>query len=1080
MKIYFKLILQLNKIIKFALMQGMEASHIFPRNSSAPTPYRSRWVADTINKNPSVALFADQSCSPYQSAFNSTSDSLSVSDFPQNPGMHNVIHIYDCHVVPSPAPWNAPTPVVDPYDPVITFPTSITNSPFLQRNSSTGRGSINSAGMSGSALLRLSTSYARASPLSERDLVAGSPLSPVTNAADALRSSINQFAEGANAYDSNEENIFSQVKILQDCREDESVIDKEGVQSLLTEYLPENHPSTSIALSTFEAIAEEQLGVRSTSSRERTESKIKSETLRGDTYFHSADTAISMPFPQRLGENGDKVGRTRSRMASLGIPFGVQNYQSQSSSSRRLLSSAVKHQSRAVPKEVFASSVSDAFLPLKGITEQLSFTTVPVNTHRAEDEEQYRYSLKTKFSKHGLGGDPGLPPGDKDMSPISHKYTNQISRDTSGSIRLGETLLAEASPGQRISIIKRLLKAAMTHRDIDVVIYFTGKLVDMASVDSRVSREITDYIRFLEEHGYVAKAAALLIKCVENHLCSADSANFPEQLILKALKLYESIGEYDSCYHLIERTVQQYTQPPFYSSGNITRHAISLDKYWRVVFFGAYLEMLQGNHGKSREIISYLILHTKEAGPVIVDYLELELKYGSFKCAFTYIFQYFLREEILYSPLSLLSFELMTRGFPNNVKLVTGILKKMTSTCAINDIRWKLKCLCALYCVRNNDAEQALNLCFKALSCAKDGVQWRIFVLIAKIYFIRSCKSNVSDYWIREMKEKLFNNLTQAYQTAPLKSKLFVIIERAHYYEYYGDINTALSLLLEAIRANQKEWKYTLEYASILRRHNRLVEALESIAFSLTLGDNMSTGRLWALYASTAQSKGASSHYMVIKAAIYHCPKSADVWVELARLFLNPVYNCFNIATAEDALAKAVYYTPQYGDTYIEWLRLLVIKYLVYGTDISSVVRQCLGLCIDMKPTYGNLWSYCKAKTVYLGYCPVKDYNGPASISKSVIDCAFFHVIQDVYQNLDLYKVACRCQKEYSDQTTSGVVGALFLRPEDVQKKTPTQRWYNFNTAIGLFDKLYAEALNNPMSDNKERIDLIFGSDLVL
>ncbi|EFO62665.1 Hypothetical protein GLP15_3591 [Giardia lamblia P15] len=1068
----------------------METARAFPRNSSAPTSSRSREVTDVVNKSSSVALFADQSYSPYQSAFNSTSDSLSVSDFPQNPGMHSVIHIYDCHIVPSPAPWNAPTPVIDAYDPIITFPTSITNSPFLQRNSSTGRGSINSAGMSGSALLRLSTSYARASPLSERDLAAGSPLSPVMNAADALRSSVNHFAESTtNAYEANGEIIFPRVEILQDCRDEEHLTEKEGVQSLITEYLPENNPSASIALSTFEVIAEEQLGVRSISSHERSESKVNREQPLSDQYYQGVDVASFMPFPQRVGEHGDKGGRTRGKGALVGVPFGVQSYQSaQSPNSRRLLSSAVKHQSRAVPKEVFASSIDDAFLPLKGLTEQrLSFTTTPVTTHRTEDDDQYWYSLKTKFSKHSIGDDSALSGKDKGMSPITHKYTNQISRDTSGSIRLGETLLAEANPDQRISIIKRLLKAAMTHRDIDVVIYFTGKLVDMASIDSHVSREITDYIRFLEEHGYVAKAAALLIKCVENHLRSADGATFPEQLILKALKLYESIGEYDSCYHLIERTVQQYTQAPFYSccsnfstGGNMNRHPVSLDKYWRVIFFGAYLEMLQGNHSRSRDIISYLILHTKEAGPVIVDYLELELKYGSFKCAFSYIFQYFLREEILYSPLSLLSFELMMRGFPNNIKLIMGILKKMTSSCAINDIRWKLKCLCALYCIRNNNAEQALNLCFKALSCAKDGVQWRIFVLIAKIYFIRSCKSNVSDYWVREMKEKLFNNLTQAYQTAPLKSRLFVIIERAHYYEYYGDINTALSLLLEAISTNQKEWKYTLEYANILRRHNRLVEALESIAFSLTLGDNVSTGRLWALYASTAQSKGASSHYMVIKAAVYHCPKSADVWVELARLFLNPAYNCFNIATAEDALAKAVYYTPQYGDTYIEWLRLLVIKYLVYGTNISPVVRQCLGLCIDMKPTYGNLWSYCKAKTVHLGYCPVKDYNGPASVSKSIVDCAFFHVIQDVYQNLDLYKVACRFQKEYTDQATGGVIGALSLRPEDVQKKTPTQRWYNFNTAIGLFDKLHAEALNNPLSDKKERTDLIFGSDLVL
>ena len=52
--------------------------------------------------------------------------------------------------------------------------------------------------------------------------------------------------------------------------------------------------------------------------------------------------------------------------------------------------------------------------------------------------------------------------------------------------------------------------------------------------------------------------------------------------------------------------------------------------------------------------------------------------------------------------------------------------------------------------------------------------------------------------------------------------------------------------------------------------------------------------------------------------ALHHVAKSGEVWCEGARIFLNPTSSSFNIKNARIALNYAVFFTPQYGDSYIE------------------------------------------------------------------------------------------------------------------------------------------------------------------
>ena len=52
--------------------------------------------------------------------------------------------------------------------------------------------------------------------------------------------------------------------------------------------------------------------------------------------------------------------------------------------------------------------------------------------------------------------------------------------------------------------------------------------------------------------------------------------------------------------------------------------------------------------------------------------------------------------------------------------------------------------------------------------------------------------------------------------------------------------------------------------------------------------------------------------------ALLHVRKSGEVWCEGARVFMNPMSRHFNPRNAQRCLNFAVYFTPQYGDSFIE------------------------------------------------------------------------------------------------------------------------------------------------------------------
>ena len=88
-------------------------------------------------------------------------------------------------------------------------------------------------------------------------------------------------------------------------------------------------------------------------------------------------------------------------------------------------------------------------------------------------------------------------------------------------------------------------------------------------------------------------------------------------------------------------------------------------------------------------------------------------------------------------------------------------------------------------------------------------------------------------------------------------------------------------------------------------------------------------------------------------------PKSGEVWCEGARLFLNPHSECFSLDIARQFLEFAIEFTPQYGDSFIEYLRL---QMLVHSPE--AAVERLWQLCINAEPNYGALWFHCKTSVL--------------------------------------------------------------------------------------------------------------------
>lgn len=113
-------------------------------------------------------------------------------------------------------------------------------------------------------------------------------------------------------------------------------------------------------------------------------------------------------------------------------------------------------------------------------------------------------------------------------------------------------------------------------------------------------------------------------------------------------------------------------------------------------------------------------------------------------------------------------------------------------------------------------------------------------------------------------------------------------------------------------------------------------------------------GRLWAVLIQLKRREGPIEQWAVFNAALKEVPKSGEVWCEGARIC---VAQC-NYKEARRFLDFAVQFTPQYGDSFVEYILLEILE---GGGEAAHVDTRRLELqCLNAEPNYGTVWLYCK------------------------------------------------------------------------------------------------------------------------
>jgi len=136
---------------------------------------------------------------------------------------------------------------------------------------------------------------------------------------------------------------------------------------------------------------------------------------------------------------------------------------------------------------------------------------------------------------------------------------------------------------------------------------------------------------------------------------------------------------------------------------------------------------------------------------------------------------------------------------------------------------------------------------------------------------------------------------------------------------------------------------------------------------------------MWALLIQLQLQDGPQTQHKTFAEAVHAAPKSGEVWCEGARLCMNPFgehAEHFDLEKAERYLGFALRFTPQYGDSFVEQLRLQILlgmtSLIATPDDFAAFdgsrnpmallvnAQHIVRVCTVADPNYGDVWFHCK------------------------------------------------------------------------------------------------------------------------
>ena len=185
------------------------------------------------------------------------------------------------------------------------------------------------------------------------------------------------------------------------------------------------------------------------------------------------------------------------------------------------------------------------------------------------------------------------------------------------------------------------------------------------------------------------------------------------------------------------------------------------------------------------------------------------------------------------------------------------------------------------------------------------------------------------------------------------------MLEYAKHFEMRGQQARARQIMQHTKRIAKTEWKTHFE-AVLLEFRSGCFDVAEDLV-NQSLSVHFATGRLWATLIQLQHARARTEEdydqaFRTFNHALREIPKSGEVWCEGARISMadHAMNPNFKFENAERYLNFAIQFTPQYGDSFLEMLKLFILT----GQEdkIASLKQQC----IHAEPNYGVLWFFYK------------------------------------------------------------------------------------------------------------------------
>lgn len=428
---------------------------------------------------------------------------------------------------------------------------------------------------------------------------------------------------------------------------------------------------------------------------------------------------------------------------------------------------------------------------------------------------------------------------------------------------------------------------------------------------------------------------------------------YHETLMVKLLKLEEKVDDLDTARALLG-----------------TLKGVSNDKVAKTLFEGALMESRAGNIAVSRNVLHYLMHHMKWYGPVYYAAFSIEEKHGFFNYA-RLIIERGLLEIPRYGPLWFGAFRLYEK-----MKVDDETLREAINTAVrviSKELIWKVYFEAAQIEERKGLFDKArLDFVQSVRHCPRN-LKWKVWLGGARME-LRAARI----YEARLL-------LNRAMEEVPQKTRAMVLLECARLEEFAGNLDRSREILSRARHETCYEWKVFLESVLLEIRCRDITSAIRKAQAALEV--HSGTGRLWAVLIQLKQHEGQEEQLQIFKQAYQEVPKSGEVWCEGARIHLDPSSPFFCLSTARRYLEFAIKFTPQYGDSFVELLRLEILE-----KGVDYVAEDLMKKCVNADPNYGAMWFRCKESVL--------------DTALEVLIRAQSIVLEEIYQHRALYQRA--------------------------------------------------------------------------